>query len=275
MPGLEDTGGPDRRRSDHLGEKPWLESRQASRLLEDRCDDVRALPAARELGEVGAEGDRRRILGEAAFAGLELGVHGLAVPATGAHGKAAPTGGGDISVDSARTTELRVAARRYQALPFALRHAEWWLIWCGDDDGADGVVLDERRRIVTARDLGELRAWKSSRGLQIEDEEGAFHDLTIIERWLAAPDDEVDCIAFLAAWNLFADVARTTTGKPKVFEADLGDVVQRCYEKIFFGNNLPAMTPPGEHYEPAWSEEEVTVLRSVMGAGLQLFRSYL
>ena len=67
----------------------------------------------------------------------------------------------------------------------------------------------------------------------------------------------------------------TTGGKTKAFEADLGECVQRVYDKLFFGNNLPAMTPPGEHYDPTWSDAEIRILCSVIAAGLHLFRSHL
>jgi hypothetical protein len=45
------------------------------------------------------------------------------------------------------------------------------------------------------------------------------------------------------------------------------------YDKVFFGNNLPSMTPPGEHYVPAWSEEEIDRLSRVLTGGLRLFRA--
>jgi hypothetical protein len=44
---------------------------------------------------------------------------------------------------------------------------------------------------------------------------------------------------------------------------------------VFFGNNLPAMTPPGEHYVPEWDDEEIALLWRIIGQGVDLIRSSL
>ena len=42
------------------------------------------------------------------------------------------------------------------------------------------------------------------------------------------------------------------------------------YEKLFFGNNLPAMTPLGEHYTPARTDEELDDIRRHVVLGFDL-----
>ena len=32
------------------------------------------------------------------------------------------------------------------------------------------------------------------------------------------------------------------------------------------------MTPPGEHYVPAWDDDEIALIREVLGTGLRIFR---
>jgi hypothetical protein len=94
-------------------------------------------------------------------------------------------------------------------------------------------------------------------------------DLDALARWLSAPTPEaIDCVLFLNAWNLFAEVASATgaTIEPDR-DANLG-----VYDKLFWGRNIEPMTPPGEHYEPAWDDEEVTQLADVLGHGLRLVR---
>jgi hypothetical protein len=60
--------------------------------------------------------------------------------------------------------------------------------------------------------------------------------------WLDDPQaDTVDCVLFLLGWNLFWDVA-TVLGRPL---RDLDPVANKIHDKLFFGNNLPAMTPEG------------------------------
>ena len=44
-----------------------------------------------------------------------------------------------------------------------------------------------------------------------------------------------------------------------------------CYDKLFWGCNLPPVTPPGERYVPRWRPDELADLRRVMRAGLDLW----
>lgn len=36
--------------------------------------------------------------------------------------------------------------------------------------------------------------------------------------------------------------------------------------------NLPSMTPPGEHFEPRWSVDEIAVMSDVLSGALNVFR---
>src|SRR5262245_484055 len=85
-------------------------------------------------------------------------------------------------------------------------------------------------------------------------------------------DVAVDCDEALAAWNLFGDVARSIHGASGVFEG-LDRQFGKIYEKLFWGNNLPSITPEGCHFDPEWSSEEITALAAVLGAGLEMFRA--
>jgi len=45
------------------------------------------------------------------------------------------------------------------------------------------------------------------------------------------------------------------------------------YDKLFWGNNLPAMTPPGERFVPTWSAEELEALAALLSAGFAMLSS--
>jgi hypothetical protein len=47
------------------------------------------------------------------------------------------------------------------------------------------------------------------------------------------------------------------------------------YEKLFYGNNLPSITPIGEHYIPSWSNDELIEMRLVFMAGLDHLKKKL
>jgi hypothetical protein len=84
---------------------------------------------------------------------------------------------------------------------------------------------------------------------------------------MANPNPEL----LLDAWNLFGDVARSV-GVPL---DDRSAERHTLYDKLFAANNLPAVTPPGERYEPRWSESELAGLREVLAEGIQVFRAAL
>ena len=74
----------------------------------------------------------------------------------------------------------------------------------------------------------------------------------------------------LNAWNLLADIAFSIG-----FDLDdHGDAAFRVYEKLFAGTNLPAMTPPGRAYEPAWDADEAILLARILGDGLKQLRTH-
>ncbi len=67
---------------------------------------------------------------------------------------------------------------------------------------------------------------------------------------------------------LFADVSSSIDGG---FDADR-KLTQKIYDKLFWGCNLPIVTPEGEHYHPAWTKRELTIMHDVPGSGLKLFQ---
>ncbi|MGI4789410.1 MAG: hypothetical protein ACRYFS_11245 [Janthinobacterium lividum] len=161
---------------------------------------------------------------------------------------------------------------------YRLDSADAYLLWYTDvsPDGVDpdGVVLDEAGFILTFRHVDDLRQEAARRGLPVEprvDPEPL--DLDAIALWLAtARKTNVDCETFLNAWNLFSDLASTIQGGPAHID---GQREGQIYHKLFWGNNLPVVTPPGKHYDPLWSKSDVGKMRNVLGVGMRLFRDRL
>ena len=80
-------------------------------------------------------------------------------------------------------------------------------------------------------------------------------------------ESELDCEFLLDTWNLLTDIAATL--QTRLIEPTGSLAV---YDKLFWGCNLPSMTPPGMHYEPIWSQEEITTVVAVFHSGLRLLR---
>ena len=83
-----------------------------------------------------------------------------------------------------------------------------------------------------------------------------------------------DCNKILAAWNLFGDVA-TSLGEPGAVFRRMDSQFRAIYNKLFWGNNLPSVTPEGSRDIPEWSSDELDSLVKIMISGLELFASYV
>ena len=84
----------------------------------------------------------------------------------------------------------------------------------------------------------------------------------------------MECSAFLNAWNFFDDLAGLHTGVDSEYTR-LSRAAATCYDKLFWGNNLPSVTPPGERFEPTWSPDDLAAIGRVFVAGLRLLRTEL
>src|SRR5262249_49083932 len=137
--------------------------------------------------------------------------------------------------------------------PLALRVGgrTLFLLWVSDEWGLNRVLADAGWGVSFSDDVS-ARGYAPAENLTpAPKEELHLHYLDSAVVWLEATA-EPDCRLLLAIWNLAGDVARSVN---EPFE-DRGDVLDVVYNKLFFGNNLPPMTPPGEQYNPQWTEEE-------------------
>ena len=158
----------------------------------------------------------------------------------------------------------------YYRLWYRLDHTDGYLIWFSND--TDGVVTESNGTVPSFRDQAALRDYAATQQMTLDAMEPALHDLDVVVHWLSDPQlIEVDCKAFLVAWNLFSDLASSVNG---VFDLDW-ERTQQVYDKLFWGNNLSPVTPPGEHYIPQWGNDERLVLREILHEGLELFRTYV
>ena len=157
--------------------------------------------------------------------------------------------------------------REYFKCWFRLDAHDSYLIWFRDED--DGVITDAHGKVPCFLKTEDLLRQASSLNLNIKNEEPILHDLDFIVTWLESKNSEaVNCDIFLAAWNLFDDVSRSGGGN---FNTE-HKLTAKIYEKLFWGNNIQAVTPEGEHYEPSWTKRELKIMREVLGEGLSLFR---
>ncbi|MFO0589781.1 MAG: hypothetical protein U0441_19735 [Polyangiaceae bacterium] len=161
-------------------------------------------------------------------------------------------------------------ASSYYRLLYRLDGRTAFLIWFSNE--RDGV-LTQNDRILSFSTEESLSKFAAKATIELVDEAPTLHALDVVREWILRPRPEtVDCSEALAAWNLFGDVARSLP-KACVGFSELDRAHSEIYEKLFFGNNLAAITPAGAHYAPTWSEKEVAALLATLDCGLRLFRA--
>lgn len=145
-----------------------------------------------------------------------------------------------------------------------------FLLWVSDDRALDRVLADAGQ-VISFTDEESAREYALAEHLPLAPhEECHLHDLDSAVNWLAA-DGRADCRLLLDIWNLAGDVARSVS---EAFE-DRGGALDEIYDKLFFGSNLPSMTPPGERYQPEWATDELSLLRGRIAAAIDLIRSHV
>ena len=167
---------------------------------------------------------------------------------------------------------LSAMPRDYFRCLYRHKNVERFLIWFSDDQ--DGVFVDASHRVPTFASAAALEtAFPSLVGAEIVPETPILHDLDAVEsRCRANGPLTIDCNDILAAWNLFSDVARSVGDAGTSYLAS-DSVLGHEYEKLFFGNNLPALTPPEEHHTPTWTDDEIDDIRRHVILGFDLFKA--
>lgn len=156
--------------------------------------------------------------------------------------------------------------RTYFAVPYRLDGSTRYFIWYSDEK--DGVLLIDSERLATFSSISDVDGFLSRGGLVLDPEECSVYDFDSIARWLSDPKGgTLDCESMLNAVNMFTDIAHSTFGA-----MDEDNEFSVIYDKLFWGSNIPAVTPEGEHFIPVWSSDEIAVLARVLSVGLSGFR---
>jgi hypothetical protein len=141
-------------------------------------------------------------------------------------------------------------------------------LWESGDDGFDQVVLDDKGMVLEFPSESAAREFRPPPGHVLSSEPATHYDFDTVLSWCGSATDTLDCATLLNAWNLLGDLPHVEN----LFAwADVR--AKGVYDKLFFGCNLPAITPKGEHYVPTWSASEITALKRLLRLGLAEFRA--
>jgi hypothetical protein len=155
---------------------------------------------------------------------------------------------------------------QYFAVCFRIEGAEYLLIWVSSE--TDRLILSPKNRLAAFVDMGELTKFAANNGFIIQPEKPPVYDFDALVDWISSPDlNNIDCEIFLNIWNMLGDIEISLGRKLKEPEGS-----NTVYDKLFYGNNLPPVTPEGEHYVPEWSEDEVAIMVAVFEDGVNMLR---
>jgi hypothetical protein len=166
-----------------------------------------------------------------------------------------------------------VDAKIYYACIVRLNGDKVFVAWSPGEP--DSFLRDTAGRLLVARSPEALAAATRTRGVTPVGGDPADYDFDRIRGWCATPEAAgVDCPAFLNAWNFFDDLAGLHSGADTRYTR-LSRRAAGCYDKLFWGNNLPAVATTDERYIPSWESAELGRIRRVMRAGIELMEAEL
>ena len=166
-----------------------------------------------------------------------------------------------------RETEISKPDRDYHITWYRLDGRDGYLIsFMGEPDGC---VVDTEGKIPSFQSQKRAILFAASLEIPIVENELSLDNLDLGQNWINNKRlRAIDCDNLLTVWNFLDDVSVSVNGN---FDSKKKRT-NKIYDKIFFGNNLPAITPKGESYEPIWSKAERDVIREVLSLGFDIFR---
>jgi len=157
-------------------------------------------------------------------------------------------------------------SREYYSYWYRLNNEDSFLIWFSNEK--DGFVVNENGFVPSFNNKSDLKMYADKIQIKVDVDNPNLTDLDIIKTWLNNSEKIEDYNSFLDAWNLFEDISISSNGD---FDENK-EVTNDIYNRIFWGCNIPAVTPEGESFTPTWTIEELKTIRETLNYGLQMFK---
>ena len=140
------------------------------------------------------------------------------------------------------------------------------LIWLAND--TDTFKLNSDSNLLQASKLSTL---KRKLGTEVAKVHWAEYVEINFDKFFAAlrnlkaerASSSKTCFILLEGWNFIEDMICTFNLKAD-FKKLRSRVLNKAHDKLFYGCNLPSVTPKGKSYSPIWTAEEITVMRSAL-----------
>lgn len=127
-------------------------------------------------------------------------------------------------------------------------------------DVKDGFIT-KNNKLLSFADVFTLKKYCIQNNIKLSSFDIILYDIDFFIDWVKNSNDEVDCIKFLDFWNITADVSDSLN---LYFLGNENGIVLDLYNKLFYGNNLPAIRGDGELYIPTWDCEDILILTKII-----------
>lgn len=155
----------------------------------------------------------------------------------------------------------------YYIVKFELDSKQLYCIWYTDD--IDGFIVDQNT-LIQFLSLDDLKQYCITNKIILNSFEVSDTNIDYFIGWIQSPQKAVDCQLFLDFWNTMADLASSIQ---QDFLGNEDGIYLDIYNKLFYGNNLPAIKGDAEEYIPTWDSEDIDALSKVIEDGVRLAKA--
>lgn len=162
----------------------------------------------------------------------------------------------------------------YYPYSATIDESRYILIWYTDSAKGD-VFLKANGKPVVGLNKSGIEKQLRNKKLRIEWSQAADVDIDALPAVIKKisrthSSNKKQNNLLLNAWNFFEDLTRTF-GIEKMFLSFRNPLLNKVYDKIFWGSNLEAVTPANKSYTPIWDDEEIKALQLFLTRAKEVF----
>lgn len=162
-------------------------------------------------------------------------------------------------------------SREYYPVSIKYLQKELFLLWFSDD--IDGVVV-EKNKILIFASMQEILAYSKTKNIDIVIDAITLYNFDKITLWLSKyKNEKIICHEILNIWNFFTDISKSLN--IKFIGNNKDKITNKIYNKLFWGSNLPSVTPKGKFYIPIWRKSKRKKLAKILTEAMLIFKNYI